>query len=799
MSILTILVDSMANSKLLKLLAAPFKGYAHLYIGKPWWRKLITTLLSLIVLFILFLLAVDNNFLWLFGKSPSMQAISNPIVNEASMLYSADGKLLGKYFNENRSPVTYEEISPILIETLINTEDERFYKHKGIDFVGLTAAAKDIAKGRGRGASTITQQLVKNMFRVRTEYSTGVCGKVPGLKLFIQKMKEWISATKIEAKFNKQEILTMYLNTVDFGSNAFGIKTAAKTYFNTTPDQLNYEQSAVLVGLLKATTTYNPKLNPKNSLKRRNVVLANMLSHKAITKRQYDSLTQIPIHLNYSVENNYDGQALYFRQAVANYLRDWCKNNGYDLYADGLKIYTTIDTRLQKYAEEAALKQMKELQDKFDDHWQNMEPWRDERGQVIPNFIEDLSKKSIYYKMLDDKYDGNKDSIDLYMNKPHKTKVFTYKGIKDTLMSTMDSLRYTERFLHCSFVAMEPQTSEVKAWVGDLDFEAWKYDKVTGNRQPGSTFKLFVYTEAMNQGLTQFSRRTDSYYSVTMEGDDGKKTTWAPHNANGYCTGENMTLRRAFAQSVNTIAAKLGMEVGINNVIKTAHAMGIKSKLENVPSVSLGSSDVNLLELINGYCTVVNDGKHIEPVLVTKILDRDGKIIYKADERPKQVIPYRSAWMMQQLLLAGMREYGGTSQALWRFNIHNYDTDFGGKTGTSSNHSDAWYIGTTRNLVAGAWVGGEYRCIHFRTGELGQGSRTALPIFGYFMEKVLKDPEFAKYKGKFPKEPLEDLGDIQMDSYDYERSDSDSILILRPDSIMSYPIEEEILKADTIY
>lgn len=789
----------MADSKILKLLAAPFKGYAHLYIGKPWWRKLITTVLSVIVFFLFFLLAVDNNFLWLFGKSPSMQAISNPIVNEASMLYSADGKLLGKYFNENRSPVTYEEISPILIETLINTEDERFYKHKGIDFVGLTAAAKDIAKGRGRGASTITQQLVKNMFRVRTEYSTGLCGKVPGLKLFIQKMKEWISATKIEAKFNKQEILTMYLNTVDFGSNAFGIKTAAKTYFNTTPDQLNYEQSAVLVGLLKATTTYNPKLNPKNSLRRRNVVLANMLSHKAITKRQYDSLTQIPIHLNYSVENNYDGQALYFRQAVANYLRDWCKNNGYDLYADGLKIYTTIDTRLQKYAEEAALKQMKELQDKFDDHWQNMEPWRDERGQVIPNFIEDLSKKSIYYKMLDDKYDGNKDSIDLYMNKPHKTKVFTYKGVKDTLMSTMDSLRYTERFLHCSFVAMEPQTSEVKAWVGDLNFEAWKYDKVTGNRQPGSTFKLFVYTEAMNQGLTQFSRRTDSYYAVTMEGDDGKKTTWAPHNANGYSTGENMTLRRAFAQSVNTIAAKLGMEVGINNVIKTAHAMGIKSKLENVPSVSLGSSDVNLLELINGYCTVVNDGKHIEPVLVTKILDRDGKIIYKADERPKQVIPYRSAWMMQQLLLAGMREYGGTSQALWRFNIHNYDTDFGGKTGTSSNHSDAWYIGTTRNLVAGAWVGGEYRCIHFRTGELGQGSRTALPIFGYFMEKVLKDPEFAKYKGKFPKEPLEDLGDIQMDSYDYERSDSDSILILRPDSIMSYPIEEEILKADTIY
>lgn len=783
--------------KVFHIIAIPFKWYANQYKGKAWWRKSLTAILSLILLFILFLVAVDNNFLWLFGKSPSMKAISNPIVNEASMLYSADGKLLGKYFNENRSPVTFEEISPILIETLINTEDERFYKHRGIDFVGLTAAAKDILNGRGRGASTITQQLVKNMFRVRTEYSTGLCGNVPGLKLFIMKMKEWISATKIEAKFSKQEILTMYLNTVDFGSNAFGIKTAAKTYFNTTPDKLNYEQSAVLVGLLKATTSYNPKLNPKNSLRRRNIVLGNMLSHKAITQKQYDSISQIPIHLNYSVENNYDGQALYFRQAVANYLRNWCDQNGYDLYSDGLKIYTTIDTRLQKYAEESAMKQMKELQDKFDNHWQNMEPWRDERGQVIPNFIENLAKKSVYYAMLKDKFNGQKDSIEVYMNKPHKTKVFTYQGIKDTLMSTMDSLRYTERFLHCSFVAMEPQTSEVKAWVGDLDFKAWKYDKVTSSRQPGSTFKLFVYTEAMNQGLTQYTRRSDSYFSIPIEDKSGKKY-WAPHNANGYCTGENMTLRRAFAQSVNTIAAKLGVELGIENVVKTAYAMGIKSKLEQVPSVSLGSSDVTLLELVNSYCTVVNDGKHIEPVLVTKILDRDGKVIYKADERPNQVIPYRSAWMMQQLLLAGMREYGGTSQALWRFNIHNYDTDFGGKTGTSSNHSDAWYVGTTRNLVGGAWVGGEYRCIHFRTGDLGQGSRTALPIFGYFMEKVLSDPEFAKYKGKFPTEPLEDIGEIKVDNYDYLPKDSDSITI-RTDTIHSYPIVEETITIDTIY
>jgi penicillin-binding protein 1A len=784
-------------SKIIRKLLTPFYWYKHQFKGKPWWRKLIIGLLSFIIFFFLFLLAIDNNFLWLFGKSPSMAAISNPIVNEASFLYSADNKLLGKYFNENRSPVKYEEISPILIETLINTEDERFYLHKGIDIVGLTSAFVDMLHGDARGASTITQQLVKNMFRVRTEYSTGLCGKIPGLRLFIMKMKEWISATKIEMKFNKQEILTMYFNTVDFGSNAYGIKTAAKTYFNTTPDKLNHEQSAVLVGLLKATTTYNPRLNPKNSLARRNVVLGNMLRHNAITKNEYDSLTQIPIRLNYSVENNYDGQALYFRQAVANYLREWCEENGYDLYSDGLKIYTTIDTRLQKYAEEAAIKQMEQLQEKFDEHWRGQEPWRDEHGHVMPNFIEDLAKKSIYYRILDDKYNGQKDSIKFYMNEPHKLKVFTYNGMKDTMMSTMDSIRYTERFLHCGFVVMEPQTSQVKAWVGDLDFSAWKYDKVTAGRQPGSTFKLFVYTEAMNQGLTPFTRRTDSYFSVPIERIKGKKEYWTPHNANGYCTGANMTLRRAFAQSVNTIAAKLGTEIGIENVIKTAHDLGIKSQLDTVPSLSLGSSDVNLLELVNSYCTIVDDGKYLAPVLVTKILDRNGKIIFRAEEEPIQVVPYRSAWMMQQLLLAGMREYGGTSQALWRFNIHNYNTNFGGKTGTSSNHSDAWYIGTTRNLVGGAWVGGEYRCIHFRTGELGQGSRTALPIFGYFMEKVLKDPDFKQYQGMFPKDPLEDIGEIIEEPY-YEPADTDTIQAI-PDTIQSFPIREEIISIDTIY
>lgn len=776
--------------KSIRYLKVPVRWYKSLYRGKPWWCKTLVGFITSLVLFLLFLVAVDNNFLWLFGKSPSLQLIAHPTVNEASVLYSADGKVLGKYFNENRSPVTYEEISPILIETLINTEDERFYKHKGIDFVGLGAAAKDILRGNARGASTITQQLVKNMFRVRTEYSTGLLGHVKGVNLFIMKMKEWISATKIEQVFNKQEILTMYLNTVDFGSNAFGIKTAARTYFNTTPDKLNYEQSATLVGLLKATTTYNPRVNPKNSLARRNVVLGNMLTHKSITQAQYDSLSQIPIRLNYSVESNFDGQGLYFREAVAKHLADWCKETGYDLYTDGLKIHTTLDSRMQQMAEDAAHKQMQILQERFNQHWGQEIPWRDEQGRIIPNFIENIAKRSVNYKILEDKFDGNQDSIDYYLNLPHKVKLFSYDGTIEQEMSTMDSIRYMVHYLHCGFIAMEPQTMHVKAWVGDIDFDSWKYDKVSARRQPGSTFKLYVYTEAMNQGMTQYTHYTDQYYTIKSIGKDGKETSWTPHNARGFCTEENMSLKRAFAQSVNTIAAKLGNDVGIGNVIRTAHAMGIKAPLDSVPSISLGSGDVSLVELVNGYCTVVNDGKRQDPVLVTRIEDRDGHIIYLNENKQEQVIPYRSAWMMQQCLLAGMKEPDGTSRALWGYNIHNYDTDFGGKTGTSSNHSDAWYVGCARNLVGGGWVGGEYRSIHFRTGELGQGSRTALPIFGYFMEQVLKDPELgAKYRGRYPAKPLQDIGSVEViPDIDYPK-DSDSLLLNVDSLSIELPLE----------
>ena len=729
--------------------------YKNLYKGRPWYMKTITAIVSMIVLLFLYLGAVDINFLWLFGKSPGyFSGIRDPQTSQASEIYSADGVLIGKFFNENRTPVKYDEVSKDFWRALIDTEDERFYSHMGVDPIGIFGAVKDaLLHPDGRAASSITQQLAKNMFRVRSQYSTGLLGKVPGLKILIVKSKEWIIATKLETIFTKEEIITMYANTVDFGSNAFGIKTAAKTYFNTTPKDLTTEQAAVLVGMLKATTYYNPLANPENSLRRRNVVLQNMVTHNDLSQERCDSLMQLPIKLEYKVENNYDGKALYFRQAVADYLKSWCMENNYDLYSSGLKIYTTIDTRMQKYAEDAAIKQMKQVQRNFRNHWGNNDPWIDETGKVIPNFIEDIAKRQPFYKSLLAKFPNEPDSINYYLNKPHKVKLFDYEnGTIEMEMSSLDSIRYMVKFMHCAMIAMEPQTGAVKAWVGDIDYKSWKYDKVTAMRQPGSTFKLFVYTEAMNQGLTPCDKRRDEY--ISMQVYDAKKhemTTWTPGNANGTFSGDSMPLKSAFAKSINSVAVRLGQEMGIKRIIDTAHKMGIKSRLDDAPALALGSSDVNLLELANSYCTISNNGKHHEPVLVTRIVDKDGNEVYRGPETEEQAISYKSAFLMQQLLKGGMLEPGGTSQSLWGYVGNFKDTEFGGKTGTSNNHSDAWFMCVSPKLVVGAWVGGEYRSIHFRTGALGQGSRTALPICGYFLESVLSDPAFAQYRAKFDK------------------------------------------------
>ncbi len=722
-----------------------------------WYKKLGNIFITFCWMFLVFLFLIDINFLWLFGKSPSMKSISNPPQSIASEVISADNKLIGKYFRENRTPVTFHEISPLLIETLIATEDERFYKHFGIDFHGIFAAIKDMLKGNARGASTISQQLVKNMYKTRDQYSTGLFGYIPGVKLIIMKMKEWITAVKIELKYSKEEILTMYLNTVDFGSNAYGIKTAAKTYFKLKPVSLNYEQSATLVGLLKATTAYNPIINPKRSLGRRNIVLQNLVNKNVISQQVCDSLKQLPLRLNYSVEQTFEGEAKHFRTYLDKYLNDWEKETGNDIYSDGLKIYVTIDSRMQKYAEEAVLKHMKLHQQRFFSHWQGQNPWRDEDGNEIPGFIENIAQKTKTYTALKKKFGENTDSIAFYLNLPRRTKVFDYKlGEKDTTLSIMDSIRYMNHFLHAGFVAMEPKSGEVKAWVGDIDFNFWKYDKVAqSKRQPGSTFKLFVYTAAMMKGMSPCETRVDMPISWEYV-EKGKSEVWKPRNANRSYMG-NVTLKHAFARSINTIAVQLAQEVGIEEVIRYAHLMGIKTPLENQPSLSLGSSDVSLLEMVNSFGTIVNEGIYQEPILVLKIEDYKGNVIYRSPQIQKRVLTYEAAWLVQELLKGGLTEPGGTSQALWEWDLFRWNTDFGGKTGTSSNYSDAWFVGVTPNLVGGAWVGGEHRSVHFRTSHLGEGGRSALPIFGLFMEKMLADEKFKHYRAKFPKEPKEKI------------------------------------------
>ena len=777
-------MNKIAEKSIMALKGAA-RWYKGIFKGRPWYIKILSALGTLVVAFFLYLIMVDVNFLWLFGKSPSMSDVKNTHPAEASQIYSADGKVIGKFFSENRMPVTYEDVSPAFWNALIDTEDERFRSHHGIDYQAFGAALKDYVMHRdARGASTITQQLAKNLFRVRTQYSTGLLGNIPGLKMLIMKSKEWITAYKLEFNFSKNEILTMYANTVDFGSNAFGIKTAARTYFGTTPDKLTAEQAAVLVGLLKATTYYNPRINPKNSLARRNVVLDLIQKHGHLTQEECDSLKQTEIKLDYSVENAYDGEANYFREAVGDWMKDWCRDyygdeRAYAYYTEGLKIYTTIDTRMQKYAEDAAIKQMKQVQKTFNAHWGSTNPWQDEHHIEIPHFIEDLAKKTSYYKLLSQKYAGNEDSINYYLNLPHPVKLFDYEnGYIEKEMSTLDSIRYMEHFMHCGFVAIEPQTGHVKAWVGDVDFKTWKYDKVTAMRQPGSTFKLFVYAEAMNQGITPCDTRKDEYFSMKVyDAKEKKEVTWAPTNANGRFSGANITLKQAFAMSINSVAVRLGQECGIERIVKTAHDMGIKSKLDPTPALALGSSDVNLLELVNAYCTPVNQGRMHDPVLVTKIVDRDGEVIYEAKTDDKQALTERSAFLVQQLLMGGM---SGTSSRLRSYVGYDVtDTDFGGKTGTSNNHSDAWFIGTTPKLVVGAWVGGEYRCIHFRTGELGQGNRTALPICGYFLKSVLDDPQFKQYHAKFTIPQDADLtsGMYGCGGYFKSPSDSDSLSV----------------------
>ena len=726
-----------------------------------------TALYGLVYLFV-----IETNIFWLTGQMPSVDDLQNPKLSQASEIYSADGVLLGKYFAENRTPIRdYNLISPYLVKALVATEDARFYEHTGIDFQAWAGVVVGIVKGGDRGGgSTISQQLAKNLFKTRTKKSftkTGLLGYIPGLNKLIYKSKEWVTAIKLERFYTKDEIVLWYLNTVDYGNNAYGIKVAAKTYFNTSADSLNIQEAAILIGLQKATSTYNPKrydgkpLAENKAWKRRNVVLAQMVKAGYLKKAEYDSLAPLPIVLHENEESPYDGTGNYFKVAVAKYIQDWAKANEMeiDLYRDGLKITTTIDSRLQIHAEEAVEEGMRSTQKSFDNHWTGQNPWVDESGKEIPGFIDSVAKRTEYYKALVRKYPNKPDSV-LYQMKNVKRKMWVYSrntlGEEQQTMSAYDSIQYYKRFLQAGMMTLDPYTGHIKAWVGGLDFKYFKYDHVKqSKRQAGSTFKPFVYTAAIDgpRDLSPCFAVEDAPYSLEIE-ENGEKKIWSPHNADGTFSYSLMPLKRALAKSVNTVTARLTNEiVGADTVMYYAQKMGIKSPLKPVASIGLGSFDVSLYEMIGAYSAFVNEGIHVEPMLVTEIKDQNGKVIQTFESTATRVIKKESAQLVRSMLEGVIHEGGTASSLLWGDGAallpegnNRYAHNFAGKTGTTSNHSDGWFIGMTQNLISGVWVGGDDRSIHFRSGALGEGSKTAMPIYKRFMLKVVKDPELAMYK-----------------------------------------------------
>ena len=669
-----------------------------------------------------------------------------------SEVYTADGKLIGQYYKENRSPVDLKHISPNLVNALISTEDVRFYSHHGVDFYSFFTSLLSTAKGERRGASTITQQLAKNLFETRKRKSQGFIKRVPFIRTIVYKCKEWLTAFKIEHVYTKQQILTLYLNTVPFGNNSYGIKTASLKYFNKQPDQVTPAEAALLIGMLKATSNYNPIRNPERATERRNTVLGQMEKYGYITKDQYTTSIQSPIKLDLSyVEQDSHGDS-YIRRAVEKWLDKWCKENGYDLYEDGLKIYTTIDSHLQQYAEEAVAEKMKMLQKRFNNLWGNKNPWRDSKGVEIKDFILKNEQRLPIYNLLNKKYAGDTVKINDYFKTKKRMSVFTWKGEQDTTFSTIDSIKYYAKILNTGMMTLEPSTGKIKVWIGGIDHRFFNYDHVNqSRRQAGSTFKPFAYLTALDNGFTPCDKFTDQPVTIKYK-DNGKDEIWQPNNADFHFSYQEMSLRWAMGKSVNSITAQLTEKVGWDKIVQYAHKCGIESPLKSVPSVSLGSNDVSVYEMVRAYSTFLNKGQKIDPLLVTKITDQDGNVLDEFELKTEKVLSEETAWLMLYMFRGGMEEPGGTSQALWEYpGLWKKDNQIGGKTGTSSDYVDGWYMGITKDLVTGIWVGADDRSVHFTTSETGEGSHTALPIFGRFMEKVYADPKSGYTYGNFPK------------------------------------------------
>jgi penicillin-binding protein 1A len=701
---------------------------------------------------ILFILAVNVNFLWLFGGMPSLQELENPKSQNASLIISEDGQEIGKYFRENRNPMEFEQLPLNIINTLISTEDARFTSHSGIDIRSMMRVV--FTFGTAGGGSTISQQLAKNLFHTRSlEFGeddpvyVGVLMKIDGLRTVIAKVKEWILAIKLERRYTKQEIMAMYLNEVSFGNNAYGIQVACRTYFQKDIQNVSLTEAATLIGLLQNPSLYDPRIRPEKTLERRNTVLGQLAKYDFIVPEDLDKLRETPLNLHYKVENQNTGAAPYFRESIRTEVlrilkeinKDRPEDQQLNLYTSGLRIYTSVDSRMQKFAEESVREHMQAEQKLFYAHWQGRNPWVNEEMKEIKGFLRDAMKRTQRYRDLMEAYDNDEFKVWEELNKPVRMSVFTYDGDKDTTFSSMDSLRYYKKILNCGFMAMDPTNGHVKAWIGGINYKYFKFDHISqSRRQPGSTFKPFVYGAAIeNEIITPCDELVDE--PVTFGEEDGLTgTTWTPQNSDGKYSYEKLKMRRAMGLSINSISAQLMKQLGPAKIAEFAHKCGITSPLNEVPSLCLGASEVSLLDQVTAYSTLANGGEKTDPILILKITDKVGNVLREFSPPAKAVIKPETAYLMTYMLQGAVLEPGGTAEGLKRTGIV-AGNEIGAKTGTTSNFSDGWFMGVTQKLVAGVWVGGDDRSIHFRSLALGQGAKMAMPVYAKFMEKVYGD------------------------------------------------------------
>ncbi len=683
------------------------------------------------------------------GFMPTFEELENPKSNLASEVYSADQVVIGKYFIQNRSNIKFDDLSPNVVNALVATEDVRFYEHSGIDFRGLMRAIVHL--GHDGGASTITQQLAKNLFP-REHLNT--------FETILRKLKEWVIATKLEYNYTKEEILAMYLNTVTFGNNSYGIKTAAKTYFAKTPAELNAQEAAMLVGMLKAPSRYNPVRNHDRALLRRNTVLNQMKKYDYLSPHECDSIKALPLDVShFKLQDHNQGIATYFREYLRGVMKEWCsthyKPDGtpYNLYKDGLKIYTTIDSRMQRYAEEAVAEHLgKDLQPAFYKHWSNKKrfpnaPFYRISKKQRERIMRQAMKRSDRYYWLHLK-GIDEDSIEKNFNTPVKMRVFSWKGPIDTVMSPMDSILYYKYFLQAGMMAIEPQTGYVRAYVGGIDYRYFKYDHVTAaKRQVGSTFKPFVYASAFQElGYTPCTLVPN--VPVTFKMPAGQPD-YTPKNADDDHEGEMVTLKWALANSVNYISAFLIKRVKPGKVVELARKMGVKSPIEPVPAICLGTPSLSVEEMVGATATYANKGIFNQPMYITRIEDKNGNVVETFKRHSNEAMSQNTAYLMISLM-KGVVEYGTGIRLRYRYKFTN---PIAGKTGTTDNNSDGWFMGLTPNLVAGVWVGAEDRSVHFRSTYLGQGANMALPVWAIFMKKVYADSTINLYMGDFEKPP----------------------------------------------